>query len=293
MSLITTEEICPKHGSYLSYKMGTLKSGCPKCHEEEKQELWPSNTAGVPSSMLRSALFGIVEKGKRDYIKHKKIASLKNITIFYTGEQLDQSDLDVYDGILEIIRATGSTRAQFTTNHLLAMIGRSSGRAQYEWLRGSIRRLLGALVEITCSSQAYTGSLLDEWIRDEQTQQNVVTINKNIFSLYAGGSWTTLKREDRQALRGKQLALWLQAFYSTHREPYSMHISTLKELCGSRASRDRDFAAKMRAALKDLEAATGWQCAISEDGKVDVVREPQREVKKAIAGVLSSLAGHK
>ena len=50
----------------------------------------------APNSCLQSALFGLIEKGTRKYVKQQKVASLNGIEIWYTGEQLDQSDLDVF-----------------------------------------------------------------------------------------------------------------------------------------------------------------------------------------------------
>jgi hypothetical protein len=49
----------------------------------------------VPNSIIRSALFGIVRRGRRMYVEERKIASIVGIDIIYSGPQLDQADLDV------------------------------------------------------------------------------------------------------------------------------------------------------------------------------------------------------
>ncbi len=57
--------------------------------------LWPESVRGVPNGFLRSALFGAIAKGKRRYIDGEQLAALDGIEIRYTGQRLDQGDLDV------------------------------------------------------------------------------------------------------------------------------------------------------------------------------------------------------
>src|SRR5713226_8429515 len=58
--------------------------------------LWPEPARGVPNDILRSALFAAIQGKGREYFKHKLLASYDGVQIRYTGEQLDQSDLDVW-----------------------------------------------------------------------------------------------------------------------------------------------------------------------------------------------------
>jgi len=48
-----------------------------------------------PNACFQSALFGMVVRGRRKYLNGKKIVSFRGLSISYTGEQLDQGDLDV------------------------------------------------------------------------------------------------------------------------------------------------------------------------------------------------------
>ena len=56
---------------------------------------WPVHTRGVPNIYLRSALFGVIKRGKRRAVKKETIGTFKGLNIRYTGWQLDQGDLDV------------------------------------------------------------------------------------------------------------------------------------------------------------------------------------------------------
>ena len=50
----------------------------------------------VPNACIRSALFAVVRKGQRKIFKERKIFSQPGYDIYFSGEQLDQLDLDVF-----------------------------------------------------------------------------------------------------------------------------------------------------------------------------------------------------
>jgi hypothetical protein len=64
--------------------------------------LWPEAKRGVPNDILRSALFAAIQGKGREYVKQHMIAAYDGVKIKYTGEQLDQSDLDVWEQILHL-----------------------------------------------------------------------------------------------------------------------------------------------------------------------------------------------
>lgn len=90
----------------------------------------------APNVILRSALFGVVKKGTRQYEKGVLKATFNGYTVKYTGEQLDQSDLDVWLECLQRCQTTplGHT-VRFAAHDFLISIGRDTGKAQHEWLK--------------------------------------------------------------------------------------------------------------------------------------------------------------
>ncbi len=66
--------------------------------------LWPEPVRAVPNGFLRSALFGVVKKGARRYVEREQIAAVDGVQILYTGQRLDQADLDVYVSVLHAVR---------------------------------------------------------------------------------------------------------------------------------------------------------------------------------------------
>ncbi len=66
--------------------------------------LWPEPVRGTPNAFLRSALFPAIQGKTRQALKRSVIASQKDITIRYTGFQLDQSDMDVWEQSVHLAR---------------------------------------------------------------------------------------------------------------------------------------------------------------------------------------------
>ena len=240
---------------------------------------WPEQTRGIPNICLRSALFGIIQRGRRKALKGDLVASVKGLDIRYTGWQLDQGDFDVLAHALHLVSMQQSTEGyvQFTARGFLAGIGRKAGKSGREWLKDSFRRLTGSAVEIKLTIQqgyksdsyTYAGSLIDEFYYNTSDQGYFLKINPKLAKLFDAG-WTQLQWQQRSCLK-TDLAKWLHGFYASHKEPYPMKVDTLKHLCGSNCRRLSDFRGKLRAALKELhnvELLASWK--IDREDKVHV-----------------------
>ena len=224
--------------------------------------LWPEPMRGVPNGVLRSALFGAIKRGKRRYLERESIASIKGISIVYTGPRLDQSDLDVWEGALHLARLEKlGNRIEFTEKGFLRLIGRggvrgaSIGKTDREWLRKVLARLSATTIELTQGLQCYGGSLIDEYFRDGLTGRYVVTLNPRMRGIFNHDSWTLIDWRVRHALHGHPLAQWLHGFYASHEKPYPMKLETLHKLCGSETGESAKTDAKRHKAL------LGWRDA--------------------------------
>ena len=247
---------------------------------------WPDKTRGIPNLCLRSALFGVIRRGRRRAVKKEVIASLKGVTIRYTGWRLDQGDFDVLTQTLHFqARQIDTASRQFLrikVKPFLTAIGRQTGKSGREWLKDSLRRLTATAVEIEAELNQgygkgifrYTGSLVDEFYFNDEDQSYVIRINPKLTGLFDVG-WTQLQWQQRLGLK-TDLAKWLHGFYASHRHPYPVKITTLKYLCGSECSRLVDFRRSLRAAMAELlqvNAVEGWE--IDQNDKLHVTRTPQ------------------
>lgn len=219
---------------------------------------WPDAVRGVPNGVLRSALFGAIRKGARRYLDRERIAALDGIEIHYTGQRLDQGDLDVWESVLHIARlqAMGEP-SRFTAYSLLKLMGKTDTGKNRRILHQRLTRLKANGVEVRQGRFSYVGSLIGEVYKDEHTQEYVVILNDKLRALFGWDQFTQIDWSVRQALDGKPLAQWLHGFYGSHARPYPMNAATLHQLCGSEAVRLDHFRQDLRKALDALAEASG------------------------------------
>jgi len=216
--------------------------------------LWPEPARGIPNPVLRGALFAAVQGKYRAVFQRELLACQKGLQIRFTGIQLDQSDLDVWEQALHLARLHPlGTRCEFSVYSFLKALGRKTGKSEHEWLKNAFARLMGCGVELTDQQarRTYGGSLL-EFMRDDESGRYVVIFNPKILTFYEGG-WTAIDWQDRQRLRGKPLALWLHGYLATHAKPYPIKIETIRNFSGSSNKEIRFFKRKLIAALNELK----------------------------------------
>ena len=130
--------------------------------------LWPEPKRGAPNAVLRGALFPAIQGKGRIALDRELLAAQDGITIRYTGWQLTQSDLDVWEQVLHLARTQAlGTECHFTAHGFLKALGRSTGKKDYEWLQTALERLTGAVVRISDGRRTYFGTLVEGGIRDE------------------------------------------------------------------------------------------------------------------------------
>ncbi|WP_339056720.1 plasmid replication initiator TrfA [Candidatus Regiella endosymbiont of Tuberolachnus salignus] len=230
-----------------------------------------NNVFILPNAILRCSLFGIVAKGKRCYEKKSLKAAVKGITVKFTGEQLDQADLDVWAECIHRCRGYElGEKIRFSSHSFLKAIRRSTGNSQHEWLKSCLLRLSACVLELGDGRFFYVGHLLQEWYRDEKTGEYIVVINPKIAVFFSVDMWTGILAEQRAKLKNKPLAKWLHAFYSTHDKPFEYKVETLMNLCGSEVFAVKTFKQKLKKSLVDLSDVTGWECSIDKNDLVQV-----------------------
>jgi TrfA protein len=219
--------------------------------------LWPEPVRAIPNGFLRSALFGAIAKGKRAYIDGERLASLDGVEVSYTGQRLDQGDLDVWASVLHAVRmqALGS-QCRVTSYGLLKLMGKTDTGKNRVTLTKRITRLVASAVTIKQGRYSYVGSLIAGAARDEETQEWVIELDAKLRPLFAGDQFTQVEWSVRHVLDGRPLAQWLHGFYATHASPHPLKIDTLRRLCGSEAGEVWKFAQTLRLALDAVSEAS-------------------------------------
>ena len=235
--------------------------------------LWPEPVRGVPNSILRSALFGAIKRGKRAYQDGVKKASVEGVTVVHTGPQLDQADLDVWEQCVHLARTGGlGVEIRFSGHGFLKAIGRSTGKSQHEWLKSALRRLMTSLVELEDGKKAYAGQLIHRWFRDDLTGHHVMELNPDLAAMYGLDGWSQIEWEQRRLLKRQPLAQWIHGFYSTHAAPFPYKVETLHRLCGSESENIKHFRENLRKALHAVADATSWTWEIDESDLVHITK---------------------
>lgn len=215
--------------------------------------LWPEPKRGTPNSFIRSALFAAIQSKDRVFLKESTVASQKGIVVKFTGEQLNQEDLSVWETLAHLARQHPlGHQCDFTAHSLLKSLGMHTGLSQHKQLHSTIVRLTACAVEITHEGKTYFGPLVKSGLKDELTSHYRIELNRELIRLFGDNQWTALDWQQRQQLRGKHLAQALHAFYSSHRQPFPIKLDTLRGYVGSRNFQKAGFKVKLRAALTEL-----------------------------------------
>jgi hypothetical protein len=211
------------------------------------------------------------------------------VDILYTGQRLDQGDLDVWQGVLHTARLQGlGDECRVTAYQLLKTLGKTDTGKNRDILDRRLSRMNASAVRIKIGRYSYEGSLIDEVYRDEKTLEYVIRLNPNLRALFERDQWTAVDWAVRLELTGQPLAQWLHGFYATHAQPYPISVKKLHGLCGSESTNLSDW--KTKDLRKSLDAVTiacekygqVFHAEICND-LVQIDRQPSRSQQKHLA----------
>lgn len=230
----------------------------------------PESQRIAPNAILRSALFGVVKRGKRRFVEGKTpllVSAWSGSSIKYFGQQLDQYDLDVWLQTLHLAREqdlSDSNEVIFTARRFLKGMGRKYSGYAADTLFRSLRRMVGCAITVDIGNVMYMGSLIEEFEQDKATQTYVLRLNPKLQDLFDTGS-TRMDWITRQALPA-DLARWMHGYVLSHKAtqsaPHRIDIDSLRGLSGASATNLRTFRQPLRRAMRhlaELEIVTTWR----------------------------------
>jgi hypothetical protein len=233
----------------------------------------PDTKRATPNSFLQSALFSAT-RGKEDmdrpHIYGEIVASQAGITVKYTGVQLNQDDLTLWETLVHMAKDSPlGDSCEFSSYSILKALGLNTGGNEIQRLRKGITRLIACSVEIALDgSKAYESSLVMSSSSDKLTDKYVIKLSKELLTLYANNTW--IDWEQRVKLRKKPLAQSLHGYYSSHKRPFPVKIATLHKYSGSSNKQTSGFKRQVIAALEDLVKIGFLKSYSVDDGKVSV-----------------------
>ena len=244
--------------------------------------VWSESVRGTPNSLLRGSLFAAIQSKDRRYMNREILAAQDGIEIRFTGMQLNQTDLDVWEQAVHWARPHPLGHVcYFTTYGFLRALERRTGGYEHNQLKEELARLIGGAIEITHKRMTYAGNLLEYW-RDEDNERYILRLNSKILALWTAG-WTAIDRKQQVKLRRKPLALWLHGFYASHAEPYPMKVETIMRLCGSVNHSVKRFTQALKAALQELVEVKAIRDFEIRDGLIFVDNAPSSSQQRHLA----------
>jgi len=213
---------------------------------------WPETKRATPSAFLRSALFSAVQSKDRVWMDGVILASQEGITVRFTGKQLNQEDLTLWETLVHLAKEQPlGNVCEFTAYDILKTMGLGDGGIERKILHEGIIRLGACMVEILVGNQkTFFSSLVESGIKDDDTGHYRIQLGRALIKLYAQTTWVDF--EQRAGLRRKPLAQFLHGYYSSHKIPFPVKIETLHQFCGSKNKRLSNFKILTEAALKEL-----------------------------------------
>ena len=230
--------------------------------------------AGVKAQKGPALLGGMIPDGTPLH----GVAALDGIEIRYTGERLDQGDLDVWESVLHAVRLQElGSQCRLTSYALLKLMGKTDTGKNRATLHERITRLRANAVEVKQGRYTYIGGLIAGAAKDEETQEWVIELDAKLRPLFADDQFTQVEWSVRHALDGQPLAQWLHSFYASHARPLPMRMETLLELSGSENTEPRSSRQKLRKALDAVtEASTAFGETFSYEVRGDLVHVEKR-----------------
>lgn len=251
--------------------------------------LWTEARRGCPNAFLRSALFAAVDDtNETPYLDNITLFSQKNYAIKFTGKRLNQGDLTVWLALVDLAHSTPlGVECSFTAYGILKHMGLGTGGRERERLGKSVRRLAACLVEVKTERFTYGGSLVDNFLIDEQTKHYKLTMNRELIKIFHDHEWTALSWEQRKKLRGKPLALALHGLWSSHDERcFPLTLKHLHEITGSGNKDKYGFKRDLKKALEkliEIEVLEGYDESEFKQGRVTVTK-PHKALPKPQMG---------
>jgi hypothetical protein len=208
---------------------------------------WGDERRAAAAAIFRSALFPPLNfKKARPFLKEAQIYATKGIEIYFTGEQFDQSDLDVYLELLHIAHEYPfGVECCFTAYGLLKALGRATGKHDHEWLHSVLIRLRGGTVDMTDHEIRYFGGLIEGGFKEEKETRYRVRLNPEMARVFRGDLWASLDIQQRRDLKRSQTAKAVHAYLSSNVGQTSIGYEKLANIIGLKNTSAKDVKRKM------------------------------------------------
>jgi hypothetical protein len=261
---------------------------------------WSAIARALPNAFLRSALFSASRRPQADnasvlsdnagaVVTGREIATLRNMTVLFSGYELCQFDRLVYATCLDYYRdvplcpGDGTRHLRTTFYEFARRMGNEYSVKAHRAIRASLLRLSFAQLRVRYDRMNIeVPKLLSVTFEDGAAGDDfkgsdalLLRVTTSVAELFGRGRWTSVESETARydGLRG-----WLANFYAGHAGPQWLPVKTLYRLSGYKAHMGNFRASLVRALDKLKDPRTPMDCRVAEysftkDGaSIEVIR---------------------
>ena len=239
----------------------------PTQSQSYRLPVWGDELRCMPNELLRSALFNAKNRNQaRRYLENAEIAVIgESVRIVYTGKELRQTDELVWLQLIHLAQCVPlGCPIEFTAYSMvqsLRLTQSKPSQQHVERLLDSLRRMQASSLLISSRRLGRTVSLSMipkfEW-EDMATSTRLpkwrAWIAPELVELFGNMHFTRVEWTQRLALP-TGLATWMHGYFSSHRDPYPVKLSTLQAGAGCTTeslSRFRQLVAKALNELREV-----------------------------------------
>jgi len=241
----------------------------------------------MPNHIARSSLFAPVARGRKPLHKDALLVSRGDAIISFSGEQLDESQADVWmQAMHEASKAPLGVPVTINRRSFLKAIGRHTGSSEYDWLHRTMKALSFAMLsievrngervklQIGTTPRSRVLHLIDGFDLDPETDEYMLRIDPRWHGMYGNREWAMVDWAKRMQIgSGQDMAKALQRLIATSNDATQrFELSWLKAKLGY-MSPMRKFKKSLMGAmleLERLEIVAGTRIELSKRGKEQI-----------------------
>lgn len=239
----------------------------------------------MPNHIARSSLFAPIARGRKRIYKDTVLVSRADAVIKFWGEQLDESQADVWmQAMHEASRRPLGEPVIINRAEFLRSIGRQTGNYEYQWLNRTMQTLSFAMLVIEVTKEGKPKltvgknralHMIEGFDFDDEEEAYTLRIDPRWRVMFSNREFALIDWEKRLQFGLRQdMAKALQRLVATSDERIQRFaLAWLKEKL-EYTGRMRDFVEALKRAMRELERLeiiAGSRIETSTKGKVQAL----------------------
>ncbi len=240
----------------------------------------------MPNHIARSSLFAPVARGRKRIHKDVVLISRADAVIKFWGEQLDESQADVWmQAMYEASRRPLGEPVVIKRAEFLRSIGRQTGNYEYKWLNRTMQTLTFAMLVIEVRTKDGKPKLsvgknralhmIEGFDFDDEAEAYTLRVDPRWRVMFGNREFALIDWEKRKRFGARQdMAKALQRLAATSDESIQRYaLDWLKEKL-EYTGRMRDFVDALGRAMRELERLeiiAGGRIEVSTKGRTQAV----------------------